>query len=1101
MRSHRVSLWIVLGLLACSAALAAGIAAPAAPAANLATITGRVLDPAGLPLSPAADAQVTVFRASGNGELSSMWQGAPDPAGYFSAPVYPDTWPTYVVAFHAQLPTGFKTMWYDLKAYGMYADRLSPVDGETRDLGDVVLASGRIYGMVVSQSGSPVPGLKVEVLDTRDGKVCTEAVTDANGLYDLYQFPVADGVQHVLRVTDPVGAVTTTYSGDASTYASASRLTLHDGDDLWEVVKVPDPTAFSLTGVVRDKASMPAPGVTVEALDAGANVDGSAVTAADGSYAILGLPAGDYRLHFTDPDGPYQDLFYPDDATFALAVAIGLDVRDRTYQADMILDGGPNVAAVHGVVTVAGVPTENVILTCTTVANSYYSGTRTDNFGSYRLSLPAGTYTIRLDDGTLNGGLLNQWYDKALAPADAKRLTFAAGSDYPLDIDMLPNTSPSPTPTPTPTTGGPAARADGRNDSSAPLPAQAICAASDGDTLVIGERWLGTAKVFVHSDQGWRLQQELSPSSPEPNDYGSSVAISGDTLAVGDFYDDGIGADPGKVHIYTRSGGAWTLQQTLAPNGDAYRSFGLSVALSGDTLLVGAPYVKLGADRWAGCAYVFTRSGTAWAQRAKITCAHPTEDDYFGYALALQGGTAVVTANMKDTPARVNNGEAFVFTGSGADWTQRATLLPSDGDAAPMFGDCVALDGGTIVVGSSRAEKGGALYVYSGAGADWRQQARLTTSDAKVGEDLGMNVALQGDVILAAKVAEAKDPVYARGAGYVFRREGTTWRQDTMLRVPLHDATTYWSLDGPVAIAGGDFLVGSRNEPADGSRTAGLLHAFHPYIAGVGETITVPAGNGVLANDTGAGGAALTAALVSGVSRGALDLAADGSFSYTPVAGWAGDDTFTYVASCGDWSSDPTTVTITVRDVSAPNVSADNVPKGWVNSPVTVTLSASDKTAVTAIDYRKHRKVPLPWITYQHPFRVGVEGVTPFDMRARDIAGNSASGQFSVRVDTRRPVPQAPTPAVVRHGQALVIKYRITDARPGSPTADVEINILKGAKEVWNYILPGKLVNRLLTQTDRNFPLAKGKYKILVTAVDAAGNSSARPGVTTLTVN
>lgn len=1089
-------------LTVAAALLMAMAAAPPAGADDsdpTAVIMGRLLDHAGQPFGPNAGVHVNVYGLPAEG---AAWQlrtsTSPDLTGHFSAVFFPGANLCFALRFNASWAGGNQSAWYDLRASGEFADRLALTSGETLDIGEVRLASGRVHGIVSTASGAPVPGLTVRAFSTRDGTACARATTGADGAYDFPQVPTADGLQHIICVTDPAGAVATTYYAAAADAAAADRITVTHGADLRADVTVPDPTGYSITGRVADAFDNSAEGILVQALDTDAAVVGQAVTASDGTFAITGLAAGAYRIFFSDPAGLFDSRYWLSGTEFADAPAVPLNLEQRTYQALCTLRGGPNGVRLQGTVTAGGDPVAGIGVSASQPGDQHSRFTTTATDGTYRFgTLVPGTYRLYFTGSSVTPA---QWYDQAFKEAEATHLELSAGGAYTVNPELAtvrPSPSPSPTPSPTPT---PTARPDGAVDSSAQLRAAATSLAADGDTAAAGETWQNRVSVFVRSDSGWALQQALTPpGTPDPGEYGQTVAVSGDTLAVSEFRDDGTAEAPGKVHVYTRSGETWTLQQTLAPAGAAYRSFGLSVALSGDTLLVGAPYVTIGKLRWAGCAYVFTRSGGTWSQRAQITRSQPAEDDFFGWALAVQGGTAVISANMVDTAARVNGGLAYVFAGSGSAWTQRATLRPSDGEDAQGFGDAVALDAGTAVVTCARAAGAGAAYVYTGAGGSWSQQARLTASSDQTGGDLGATVALAGDTILTTS---AEDTLpgghHARGTAYLFQRAGTDWHQRAALRAPYHGETP-WRLGRAVAIGGGDALVGAPYEP-DGAGWRGVVHAFHPYVTDIAQPLNVPARSGVLANDRAPQGETLTAELVSEPSHGSLDLRADGSFEYVPDAAWAGLDTFTYRATGGAWTSSPTTVTVTTRDPNAPTVWADDLPAGWTNTPVTLALAADDDTEVEAIDYRRQASAPGPWLTYGAPFTISDQGASRYTMRARDLFGNgSAHRQFTVRVDTRRPTAQAPRACTVVRGRTASIKYRIADPRPGSPTATVTIRVFKGPSQKLKATLKSRKVGTTLTYSFR-CRLPKGKYTFRVTAVDAAGNATAKAAVNKLVV-
>jgi hypothetical protein len=140
------------------------------------------------------------------------------------------------------------------------------------------------------------------------------------------------------------------------------------------------------------------------------------------------------------------------------------------------------------------------------------------------------------------------------------------------------------------------------------------------------------------------------------------------------------------------------------------------------------------------------------------------------------------------------------------------------------------------------------------------------------------------------------------------------------------------------------------------------------------------------------------------------------------------------------------------------------------------------------------------WSSYSKPFTVSEQGATSYDVRALDVFGNvSRAGAVTVKLDTRTPVPRIPHPVEVTRGGVALIKYLIADPRPGGPRADVEIRVQRGGEKNATMILHGRPVGRLLTFKYR-CTLPRGRYRLLVTAVDAAGNTAAKPATSTLTV-
>ena len=245
--------------------------------------------------------------------------------------------------------------------------------------------------------------------------------------------------------------------------------------------------------------------------------------------------------------------------------------------------------------------------------------------------------------------------------------------------------------------------------------------------------------------QLWSQQAYLKAPNAEADDtFGTSVAMSGDTVVVGAIGEDSsqttitngsnASADnsasyAGAAYVFTRSGTTWTQQAHLkAPNAGENDFFGTSVAVSGDTVVVGAngessnqTTITNGATAsadnsatYAGAAYVFTRSGSTWTQQAYLKAPNAEEGDTFGTSVAVSGDTVVVGANgeasnqttvTNGSTASMDNsadhaGAVYVFTRSGTTWTQQAYLKAPNAEAGDLFGNSVAVSGGTAVVGA-----------------------------------------------------------------------------------------------------------------------------------------------------------------------------------------------------------------------------------------------------------------------------------------------------------------------------------------------------------------------------------------------------------------
>src|SRR4030095_6915021 len=167
--------------------------------------------------------------------------------------------------------------------------------------------------------------------------------------------------------------------------------------------------------------------------------------------------------------------------------------------------------------------------------------------------------------------------------------------------------------------------------------------------------------------------------------------ISGDTLVVGAPLDNGAGgSQQGSAYVFVRSGGVWSQQQKLGgPGAGEGDDFGLSVAISGDTVVVGAPFDDGAAGVLQGSAYIFARSGGVWSQQQKLEASDADEEGEFGLSVAISDATVVV-GSRNDGAAGVNQGSAYVFARIGEFWSQQQKLEASDAEA----GDPVRFFGG-----------------------------------------------------------------------------------------------------------------------------------------------------------------------------------------------------------------------------------------------------------------------------------------------------------------------------------------------------------------------------------------------------------------------
>lgn len=416
----------------------------------------------------------------------------------------------------------------------------------------------------------------------------------------------------------------------------------------------------------------------------------------------------------------------------------------------------------------------------------------------------------------------------------------------------------------------------------------------------------GAAYVFERNGGAWAFDAFIKAlNSEQADNFGSSIAASGPSFAVGapgeDSSSAGVGGDPannaaqqsGAVYVFRKGPNGWVQEAYIkAAIVDAGDRFGASVALDGDTLVVGAPEedgggTGVGADPNsddspnAGAVYVFTRSGGNWSQTAYLKASNTDAMDEFGRSVSIAGDLLVVGSEREagggsglgadpTDDSAPGAGAAYVFRRVGGAWTGPTYIKASNTDAGDGFGQSIDLAGTTLVVGALREASGavgvngntlddnspaaGAGYIFEFDGSTWTQSTYVKASNTNPADLFGRSVATDGERVLIGAMGEASaatgldgeqssNAAPFAGAAYLFRRAGTTWEQEHYVKASNTGSNDWFgyssSIESDLFVVGAGFEAsaspGVNGDQSDDSLLgAGAAYAFvTPVLLGI----------------------------------------------------------------------------------------------------------------------------------------------------------------------------------------------------------------------------------------------------------------------------
>ena len=283
--------------------------------------------------------------------------------------------------------------------------------------------------------------------------------------------------------------------------------------------------------------------------------------------------------------------------------------------------------------------------------------------------------------------------------------------------------------------------------------------------------------------QGNDIAKLLASDGDFLDAFGYAVDIDGDRAVIGASSDDENGDFSGSAYIFEFDGADWSeVAKLTASDGQDFDKFGNSVAVDGDRIVVGTPFNDENGEN-SGTAYIFEFDGTNWNETEKLTASDAGAFDRFGFSVSLSGNRALVGAYENDDDG-FESGSAYIFEFDGTDWNE-TKITASDAVQNDFFGWAVSIFSNRALIGAigtnDNAPNGGSVYVFEFDGSSWNETAELSNPDALQNDQFGWSVSLEGDRALIGAPFEEDNLLANSGAAYIFDYNGTSWSQTDKL--------------------------------------------------------------------------------------------------------------------------------------------------------------------------------------------------------------------------------------------------------------------------------------------------------------------------------
>jgi FG-GAP repeat len=327
----------------------------------------------------------------------------------------------------------------------------------------------------------------------------------------------------------------------------------------------------------------------------------------------------------------------------------------------------------------------------------------------------------------------------------------------------------------------------------------------------------GSASIYQWNGSNWVLMQKLTDATGAASDqFGYSVSISGNYAIVGAYADDGAaGADQGSASIYQWNGSNWVLMQKLTDATSAgFDVFGVSVSISGNYAIVGAPFDDVGANANQGSASIYQYNGSNWILMQKITDATGAASDQFGWSVSISGNYAIVGAKGDDGAAGADQGSASIYQWNGSNWVLMQKLTDATGAANDNFGWSASISGNYAIVGAysddgaAGADQGSAS-IYNYNGSSWSLMQKLTDATGAASDLFGNSVSISGNYAIVGAYADDGAAGADQGSASIYLRVGLGWQRLQYITDPGANANDFFGNATAIDGATQRFLIGA----------------------------------------------------------------------------------------------------------------------------------------------------------------------------------------------------------------------------------------------------------------------------------------------------